>query len=154
MPDWLSALLASPLVIGALTFAWRAVTRALAERAAAATSRVKADVLRINAETERMLAEARMRESQARITESDATALRDAFAAARKELADAREEIRNVLQANEEERLGRARAEETAMQMHRDFHAFKVEARAGRVPRHTPPSFARFDNTQPYGVTR
>lgn len=154
MPEWLSALLGSSAFIGAAALAVRETSGALTRRADASVRRMNAETLRSNAESERLLAEARVRESQSRITESDAQALREAFAAARKELADARDEIRNVLQANEEERLGRARAEERAMQMHRDFHAFKDEARAGRVPRHTPPSFTRYDHTQPYGVTR
>lgn len=154
MPEWLSALLGSSAFIGAAALAVRETSGALTRRADASVRRMNAETLRSNAESERLLAEARVRESQSRITESDAQALREAFAAARKELADAREEIRNVLQANEEERIGRARAEETALQMHRDFRAFNAEARAGRLPKHTPPSFARFDQTQPYGVTR
>jgi hypothetical protein len=154
MPDWLTSLLAIPAVGAALAGFVAVVSKALERRSRSWTATLNAKAALLDAEAQKLLAEARVRESQARITESDATALRDAFAAARKELADAREEIRNVLQANEEERLGRARAEETAMQMHRDFHAFNAEARAGRLPKHTPPSFARFDHTQPFGVQR
>ena len=71
-----------------------------------------------------------------------------------KELDEARQEIRNVIQANEEERLGRARAEEMAAQMHHDFHAYRADVIAGRPPKDTPPSFARFDETQPYGLQK
>lgn len=150
MPDWLAALLGSSAFVGAAALAVRETSGALARRADASVRRMNAETLRSNAESERLLAEARVRESQSRITESDAHALREAFTSARKELSDAREEIRRVIQALEEERLRAAFAEERAEQMHRDFRAFHAEVRAGRPPRHTPPSFARPD----YGVTR
>ncbi len=153
MSEALTSLLAIPAVGAAIAGLIAVASKALERRSRSWTATLNAKAALLDAEAQKLLAEARVRESQARITESDATALRDAFAAARKELADAREEIRNVLQANEEERTGRAWAEERASRMHADFHAFFAEARAGRLPKHTPPSF-KFEHTQPYGVTR
>jgi chromosome segregation ATPase len=173
MSEALTSLLAIPAVGAALAVLIGGISKALERRSRSWVAKLNAEAAVLDAEAQKMLAEARVRESQARITESDAQALRDALATATREreedrkemraksaelsmksaeLADAREEIRNVLQANEEERLGRARAEEHAMQMRRDFHAFNAEVRAGRPPRHTPPSF-RVD-TQPYGAQR
>ncbi len=152
MPDWLAALLASPLVIGAATFGGREVTKWLTSRSEAQVARSEAETARLNAETERMLAEARMRESQSRITESDATALRNAFATAMIELQQAREEMRRVLSALEEERYLRADAEEHARRMRQAFTDYHAQVRAGRPPKHTPQAFAAVDHTIPFGT--
>jgi hypothetical protein len=147
MPEWFSAMLGSSAFIGAGALALREGSRALTKRNAAT-------VARLNAETERMLAEVRVRDSQARITEEDATALRSALFGALDDLRATRERCDNVLQALEEERIGRARAEEQAHRIRADFAAYHVEVRAGRTPKITPISLARVDETQPFGVAR
>jgi hypothetical protein len=48
----------------------------------------------------------------------------------------------------------RDEAHERIEAMRSDFHAFNAAVRAGRPPKHTPPSLARIDHTQPFGVTR
>lgn len=170
MPDWLAALLASPLVIGAVTIAGREVTKGLAARSAASTAR-------INAETEHMLAEARMRESQARITESDAMALRTTLAKVLEERElDAAEQARDREEARATRReLGSLKikfrdlegallvAETTrALEMQarekaeRENHAMRREWgeiwRLQRLPKDTPQAFAAVDQTVPFGT--
>lgn len=175
MPEWLTALLASPLVIGAATIAGREVTRALAARSAAGTAR-------INAETERMLAEARVRESQARITESDAMVLRTTLAkvleereldaaeqardreearATRRELGSLKIKFRDLEGALLEAETARAiemqareKAEDARAKVEHENHAMRREWgeiwRLQRLPKATPRAFAAVDHTVPF----
>ena len=161
MPEWLSVLLASPLVIGAVTFAGREVAKALAARAAAKVSRVKAEVLRLNAETERMYAEARVRESQARITESDGVALRETLAKVLEEREQDRREAhatRDALDGLQRD-FGRLKdalyATEAAREKaERENHAMRREWgqiwRTRRLPSATPQAFAAVDPSVPF----
>ena len=156
MPEWLSALLGSSAFIGAAALAVRETSGALTRRADASVRRMNAETLRSNAESERLLAEARVRESQSRITESDAHLIRITVEAQQGQIGSLTERITvlegTVAAKDADLRIAREQRDEAHVRieaMHADFAAIR---RSGRLPKDTPPSFARLDHTQPYGV--
>ena len=154
MPDWLTSLLAIPAVGAAIAVLIGVISKALERRSLSWVAKLNAEASLLNAEAQKLTAEARAREAQTRITESDAAVIRASV-----ETLTARVTVLEATVATKDADLRIAReqrdeAHERIDAMRSDFHAFNAAVRAGRPPKHTPPSLARVDQTQPYGVTR
>ena len=151
MPDWLTSLLAIPAVGAAIAVLIGVVSKAFERRSLSWVAKLNAEASLLDAEAQKLTAEARAREAQTRITESDAAVIR-----ATVETLTARVTVLEATVATKDAdlRIAREQRDEAHVRieaMHADFHAIR---RSGRLPRDTPPSFARLDHAQPYGVTR
>lgn len=158
MPEALTSLLAIPAVGAALAGLVVVLSKALERRSRSWTATLNAKAALLDAEAQKLLAEARVRESQARITESDAAVIRTTVETQQQQIGALTERITTLegTVAMKDADLREAREQRDAAHgridaMHADFAAIR---RSGRLPKDTPPSFARFDHTQPYGVTR
>ena len=152
MPDWLTSLLAIPAVGAAIAGFVVVFSKALERRSRSWAATLNAKAALLDAEAQKLLAEARAREAQARITESDAYVIRMTV-----ETLTERVTVLEGTVAMKDADLRVAReqrdeAHERIDVMRSDFHAFNRAVRAGRPPKHTPPSLARVEQTQPYGA--
>lgn len=154
MPEALTSLLAIPAVGAAIAVLIGGISKALDRRSLSWVAKLNAEASLLDAEAQKLHAEARAREAQARITESDAYVIRMTV-----ETLTERVTVLEGTVAMKDADLRVAReqrdeAHERIDAMRSDFHSFNRAVRAGRPPKHTPPSLARVEQTQPFGVQR
>lgn len=154
MPDWLSALLASPLVIAAIAGCVTVVSKSLDRRSQSWARELNAKAALLDAEAQKTLAEARARESQTKLTESEAHRMR-----AHAERQDQQIEALFARVAYLEATLDAKDADLRTARAERDEAHDRIDAmideyarirRSGRLPKDTPKPFARFDHTVPF----
>ena len=158
MSEALTSLLAIPAVGAAIAVLIGVVSKALERRSLVWVAKLNAEASLLDAEAQKLTADARAREAQSRITESDAAVIRATVETQQGQIGALTERITvlegTVAAKDADLRLAREQRDEAHGRieaMHADFHAIR---RSGRLPKDTPPSFARFDHTQPYGVAR
>lgn len=162
MPDWLSALLASPLVIAAIAGCVTVVSKSLDRRSQSWARELNARAALLDAEAQKMLAEAKARDSLTKITESDAWAIRSAFEQQRQQIEMLSERVAYLEKLDEQKDadLRATRAERDEAHEQRDQARERIDAMideyarirraGGRLPKDTPKPFARFDSTVPF----
>lgn len=153
MPDWLSALLASPLVIAAIAGIITVVSKSLDRRSQSWARELNARASLLDAEAQLKLAEAQARESQTKLTESEAHRMRT-----HAERQDQQIEALFARVAFLEETGAIKDADLRATRAERDEAHERIDAmladyvriqRSGRLPKTTPASF-KLDHTVPF----
>lgn len=155
MPDWLSALLASPLVIAAIAGLITVVSKSLDRRSQAWTGELNAKAALLDAEAQLTLAEAKARESQTKLTESEAHRMRTHAERQDQQIEALFARVAFLEEANaiKDADLRSTRAERD--EAHERIDAMldeyaRIRRSGGRLPKDTPKPFARFDATAPF----
>ena len=162
MPEWLTALLASPLVIAAVAGVITVVSKSLDRRSQSWARELNAKAAVLDAEAQLTLAEAKARESLTKLTASDAHVIRSTVEAQQQqiELLSLRIAYLEKLDEQKDEDLRATRAERDEAHEQRDQARERIDAMideyarirraGGRLPKDTPKPFERFDHTTPF----
>ena len=164
MTEWLTALLASPLVIAAIAGIITVVSKSLDRRSQSWARELNAKAALLDAEAQLTLAEAKARESQTKLTESEAHRMRTHAERQDQQIEAlfARVAFLEEVNAIKDADLRATRAERDEAHEQRDQARERIDAMldeyarirraGGRLPKDTPKPFARFDTTTPVGT--